>query len=337
MVRKGALFGMVVIGIVAAVAATLVAVLFQWLPDSASKEMDRLAAVYWFATIICIVIFGVVTGWLVYAVYAFRAKPGDDTDGPPVHGHSGLEVVWTAIPAVLVVAIGIWSAVAISRNANAGANPLHIKVYAQQFAWKFTYPDDGGFVSDELVMPVDRGVEFEMTSADVIHSFWIPEMGQKQDLLPGVNTKIVVTPTRTGSFALVCTELCGAGHATMRGPVRVVSKAEFASWTKEHAEGGGGGGAAPSGQAIFASNGCGGCHAFKPAGSDGAVGPALDALTEQAEAAGATPEDFVREAIVDPNKVLADGYQPDVMPGSFGETLKPEQIDALVKYLLGKE
>lgn len=327
---------MVAIGLVAGLITTLVAVLFEWLPKSASEEQDRIEFVYWFATIICIVIFAVVAGWLVYAVLAFRVRPGDDSDGPPTHGHSGLEVMWTAIPAVLVIAIGIVSAVVLSRNADAGPNPLHIKVYAQQFAWKFTYPDDGGFTTDELVMPVDQGIEFEMTSADVIHSFWIPEMGQKQDLLPGIDTKIVVTPTRMGRFTLVCTELCGAGHATMRGPVRVVSKAEFASWTQERSEAAAGGGSA-DGEALFASNGCGGCHVFGPAGTDGAIGPALDGLAERAEAAGETPEDFVTQAIAEPDAVLANGYQPGVMPGSFAKTLKPEEIDALVKYLLGKE
>ena len=185
---------MLAIGLVAGVVTTLVAVLIQWLPKSASEEMDRITFVFWFTTVICIVVFAIVAGWTVYAVYAFRVKPDDDTDGPPIHGHSGLEIAWTAIPAVLVIAIGIVTAVVLSRNADAGPNPLRVEVFAQQFAWKFAYPDDGGVKSSELVLPVDRGVEFVMTSADVIHSFWIPEMGQKMDLLPGVTTKIVDHP-----------------------------------------------------------------------------------------------------------------------------------------------
>ena len=332
---------MVGIGLVAGLITTLVAVGFEWLPKSASEQQDRIEFVYWFATIICIVIFSVVAGWLVYAIYAFRVKPGDDTDGPPIHGHSGLEVAWTAIPAVLVIAIGVVTAVVLSRNADAGPNPLHIKVFAQQFAWRFQYPDNGGFTSNELVMPLDRAIKFEMTSADVIHSFWIPEMGQKQDLLPGVQTSIVVTPTRLGSYTLVCTELCGAGHATMRGPARVVETAAYTEWAKKQHEassgGGGAGGAAPDGAKLFAANGCGGCHTFKPAGSDGQVGPDLDTLANAAKAAGASPEEFVKQSIADPNAYLAPGYQGGVMPGTFAKTLKPEEIDALVQYLLGKE
>jgi cytochrome c oxidase subunit 2 len=117
------------------------------------------------------------------------------------------------VPALLVIAIGVVSAVVLSQNANAGSNPLQVKVFAQQFAWRFEYPEQESLKSYELVLPVDRGIEFEMTASDVIHSFWIPEMGQKQDVLPGVETQIVVTPTREGHYTLVCTELCGLGHA----------------------------------------------------------------------------------------------------------------------------
>ena len=188
-------------------------------------------------------------------------------------------------------------------------------------------------------MPLDRTIKFEMTSADVIHSFWIPEMGQKQDLLPGVETSIVITPTRLGSYTLVCTELCGAGHATMRGPARVVDTADYTAWAQKQsqASGGGGSGATPDGAKLFAANGCGGCHTFKPAKSDGQIGPDLDGLAEAARAAGSTPEEFVKQSIADPNAYLAPGYQGGVMPGTFAKTLKPEEIDALVKYLLGKE
>jgi cytochrome c oxidase subunit II len=330
---------MLAIGLVAGVVTTLVAVLIQWLPTSASKEMDRITFVFWFTTVICIVVFSVVVAVIIYSVIAFRVKPDDDTDGPPIHGHSGLEVAWTAIPAILVIAIGVVTAVVLSRNADAGPNPLRVQVYAQQFAWKFVYPNDGGVKSKELVLPVDRGVKFELTSVDVIHSFWIPEMGQKMDALPGVTTEIVITPTRTGSFSLICTELCGVGHSTMRAPVRVLSKTDFASWLDDHRGAGGastGGGAeAADGKALFAANGCGGCHTFTPAGANGAIGPSLDEVGKRAEAAGAKPEDYVHQAIVEPNAVLADGYQPNVMPGTFAKTLSPAEIDALVSYLLG--
>ena len=233
MIRRAALVKMVVIFVVATIIASLVALLIPWLPDSASEEMDGIVFTYWFATVICIGIFALVAAVIVEAVLSFRVQPDDDTDGPPIHGHTGLEIAWTVVPAILVIAIGVVSAVVLSQNADAGSNALKVRVFAQQFAWQFRYDDD--VRSDELVLPLDRSVEFEFTSADVIHSFWIPEMGQKQDVVPGVTTEIVVTPTRTGRFTLICTELCGLGHSTMRAPVRVLEQGAFDQWLEQRA------------------------------------------------------------------------------------------------------
>jgi cytochrome c oxidase subunit 2 len=331
---------MVVIAALAALVATLVAVLIPWLPDSASEEMDRITFVFWFATIICIGIFSLVAAVIIEAVWAFRVQPDDDTDGPPIHGNTGLEVAWTVGPAVLVIAIGVVSAVVLSKNADAGRDPLRVQVFAQQFAWRFDY--DGGRVqSDELVLPVDRSVEFETESADVIHSIWIPEMGQKQDVVPGITTKIVITPTRTGQFTLICTELCGLGHSTMRAPVRVLEPRAFDAWlekqgAEEARSGAIGGNVQELGRTTFGSAGCGGCHTFAPAGTDAEVGPSLDNLTADAEDAGEPVRQYVRQSIVDPNAVVVQGYQSGVMPTTFGETLSSEELDALVAYLSGE-
>ena len=344
---------MVVIFVIATVITTLVAVLIPWLPESASEEMDGIVFTYWFATVICIGIFALVTAVIVEAVMSFRVQPDDDTDGPPIHGHTGLEIAWTVVPAILVIAIGVVSAVVLSQNADARDGSLKVRVFAQQFAWTFRYGDD--VRSDELVLPLDRSVEFEFTSADVIHSFWIPEMGQKQDVVPGISTDIVVTPTRTGRFTLVCTELCGLGHSTMRAPVRVLEQGAFDQWLEQRAaaaeeeagggstggegEAGGGeaGGAQELGRTTFAEAGCGGCHAFEPAGSDAEIGPALNALAATAEQAGVPVAEYVRQAIVEPEAVLAEGYQDGVMPKDYAESLTPEQLDALVAYLSGGE
>ena len=230
--RKG-IVQLVAIGVVIGVPVTLVAVLFQWLPTSASEEFDRIQDLYWFATVMSIVIFSLVAAVVVYSVWKWRVPADDDADGPPIHGHTGLEIVWTAVPAILVIALGIVSAVVLSENGQASARPLEVKVIGQQFAWKFEYGDYGDLKSGELVLPVDREARFTMTAVDVIHSFWVPNFGQKQDAVPGIETTILVTPTRTGEFAVICTELCGLGHATMRAKARVVTQAEFDKWVKE--------------------------------------------------------------------------------------------------------
>jgi cytochrome c oxidase subunit II len=231
-VRKG-IFQLAGIAIVFAVIVTLVAVLFQWLPTSDSEQFDRIQDIYWFATIISIVIFSIVAAVVVFSVWKWRVPPDDDAEGPPIHGHTGLEIAWTAVPAILVIALGIVSAVVLSENGKATDNPLHVNAIGQQFTWKFQYPDSGNVQTGELVLPVGRAAKFTLTSVDVIHSFWVPEFGQKQDAVPGIQTTIVVTPKHTGEFAVICTELCGLGHATMRAKARVVSEADFAKWIKE--------------------------------------------------------------------------------------------------------
>jgi cytochrome c oxidase subunit 2 len=202
-------------------------------------------------------------------------------------------------------------------------------------------------------------VKFDMTSADVIHSFWIPQMGQKQDVVPGIQTEIVVTPTRTGTYTLICTELCGLGHATMRAPVRVLEAGAFSAWlAKQKAGAGSAGGAAGGattggsttggsttsggaadelGAKTFASAGCGACHEFKKAGTDAQVGPSLDDLTAAAQKAGESVPHYVRQSIEDPNAVVVAGYQPGVMPQNFKDSLSSEEIDALVSYVGGEE
>jgi cytochrome c oxidase subunit II len=231
-VRKG-IVQLVAIGVVIGVAVALVAVLFQWLPESASEEFDRIQDIYWFATWMSVVIFAIVGAVVLYSVWKWRVPPDDDAEGPPIHGHTGLEIAWTAVPAILVIALGIVSAVVMSKNGDTKDGALQVRAVGQQFAWKFEYPDHGDFATGELVLPVGQQAHFTMEALDVIHSFWVPNLGQKMDAVPGIETTINVTPTRTGEFAVVCTELCGLGHATMRARARVVTQAEFDEWIEE--------------------------------------------------------------------------------------------------------
>ena len=327
--RRGSIVRITIYGVLAGILASVVAVVVPWLPTSASEEMDRIEFVFWFTTVICVGVFAIVAAVIVYSVLKFRVAPEDESDGPPIHGHTGLEIVWTAIPAVLVTAISIVSAIVLAKNDDAGPNPLRIAVTAQQFAWKFEYPGESPVTSGRLVLPVGQAVKLTLHSLDVIHSFWVPEFGQKSDAVPGIETTLVITPTRKGEFSLVCTELCGLGHATMRAAVRVVDRAEYDEFLAGEARGGGGADA-DSGEAIFTAAGCGGCHAFEPAGSDAEVGPALDEI----DPGGAPLEEFMLESIVDPEAVIAEGYQGGVMPNTYGSSLTGEQLDTLVQYLV---
>jgi cytochrome c oxidase subunit II len=225
---------LVVVGAVVAAGTAAVAVLVPWLPEQASVQRERMDPLFWLVTWISVAIFALVAAVIVYAAVRFRARPDDDSDGVPIHGHTGLEVVWTAIPALLVLVIAVFSSVVLYRNERVSDDALNVRVTTQQFAWTFEYPD--GTASGRLGLPVGRDVVLELRSRDVIHSFWVPEFGQKQDAVPGIRTRLVITPTRVGTFPVICAELCGLGHALMRSFAIVMEPDEFEAWLEEQAE-----------------------------------------------------------------------------------------------------
>jgi cytochrome c oxidase subunit 2 len=240
-VRRGSLVRVVAIGVVVGIAATFVAILVPWLPERASEEGKRIDFVFWFTTGICIVIFAVVAAISVYSVFKFRVRPDDDSDGPPIHGHTGLEIAWTAIPAALVTAIAVVSAVALAQNANLPKDKLVVDVTARQFAWSFKYPQYGNIESGTLRLQNHRGTQLRLRALDVIHSFFVPEFRQKQDAVPGQVTRLPITPTKTGDYPLLCTELCGLGHALMRTRAIVMNPDDFEQWARSQQQSAGSG------------------------------------------------------------------------------------------------
>jgi cytochrome c oxidase subunit 2 len=283
--------------------------------------------------VICVAIFAIVAAVIVYSLLKFRVRPDDDSDGEPIHGHTGLEIAWTAVPTVLVIAIAIVSAIVLAKNGHAGSNPFRVNVTGQQFAWSFSYPTKGSITSGTLRLPVDRTVKLYLKSkeTDVIHSFWVPEFGQKQDLLPGQTTTLVITPDRIGTYPVICTELCGLGHSVMRTKAIVMSKQAFDAWVQQQGKAAKAGGSR-GGKAAFVANGCGSCHTFRPAGTNGKIGPDLDKLPQYAMQAGKPLDQFVHESIVDPKAYVQPGYQP-VMPNF--SSLPKNEVDALVQFLVG--
>jgi cytochrome c oxidase subunit II len=271
----------------------------------------------------------------IYSVVRFRAKPGDMRDGAPIHGNTRLEVIWVTIPFLMVTALAIYGWIVLDDLEAKQPNTLIANVTGQQFTWSFDYPSEK-VKSNTLVLPKDRPVEFRIHTKDVLHSFWVPEFRLKSDAVPGLTTKIRLTPNRIGRYQVVCAELCGIGHSTMRQNVRVVATAAFDSWVDDQkqeaappageAEGGGGGGGG-DGAAVFAANGCASCHTLKPANATGTVGPDLDEIKTPTAA-------FIRQSIVNPNKEVEEGFSPGIMPQDFGDKLSPDELDALVEYLL---
>jgi cytochrome c oxidase subunit 2 len=333
-VRQGALLRLILVALVFGAAAFCVAYFIDWFPTSASEERGRIDFVIWFTTAICIAIFALVASVIVYSVLNFRARPDDDSDGPPIHGHTGLEMVWTAIPAILVLAIAIVSGVALAKNDELPKGDyLRVQVTGVQFAWSFKYLKGNTVTTGVLRLPRGRSTVLEITSKDVIHSFWVPEFGQKLDALPGDPNNLKITPNKVGTYPVICTELCGLGHAVMRSEAIVMEPAAFDKWLDEQTKKMETGGPA-AGKAVFTNNGCNACHTLRAAGASGKIGPDLDKLPQQAARAGKPLEEFVHESIVEPDKYIEAGYPKSVMPQDYEKSIPQKQLDDLVAFLV---
>ena len=250
--RRGAIVRLITIALLAAAITTAIALFLPWLPENQSKEGEWIDLVFWLTVGICIAVFAVVAAITVYSVAKFRVRPDDDSDGPPVHGHTGLEIAWTAIPTVLVTVIASVSAVALAENGKLKDDRLVVEVTARQFAWTFAYPPDDAAskpkdeqlcklppeqpncpFSGTLRLPAGRQVELRLRALDVIHSFWVPEFRQKQDAVPGIVTRVGITPTKPGEQTVVCAELCGNGHTKMSATLVAESQEDYDKWVAE--------------------------------------------------------------------------------------------------------
>ena len=213
---------------------------------------------------------------VLFSVVNFRMRPGEEQlDGPPIHGNTRLEVIWTAIPAIMLVVLCSYSWVVLNDIEEAQANEMRVNVTGQQFAWTFEYPQSDGkpIKSKQLYLPKDRPVRFYVKALDVIHDFWVPAFRMKVDAVPGIETKYRVTPNRLGTYPVVCAELCGLGHSVMRATTRVVEPADFDKWLAEQkapAQAAAGGGPSTRKKLFAEGNGsataCGACHTLADAG-----------------------------------------------------------------------
>jgi cytochrome c oxidase subunit 2 len=177
-------------------------------------------------------LFALVSVFMVYSFVLFRRGKRQD-EGEHFEGNTTLEVLWTAIPLVLVVVFAFIGVRTLSDVTTTQPDALKIGVTGQQWSWVFDYPN--GTTNAELVVPVNQPLELEMTAADVIHSFWVKEWRLKQDLVPGMFTHIYYTPDTTGEFTLACNQACGLSHTTMYANVRVVTPEEYTAWVEEQA------------------------------------------------------------------------------------------------------
>jgi cytochrome c oxidase subunit 2 len=231
--------------IVAAFVATGIGIVLSyvihWFPVQASTQAHETDTLYHVLVIASVPIFVLVVTVILFSVWHFRMKPGQELeDGPPIHGNTRLEVIWTAIPAAILLGLVSYSFVVLHNNEKKPATAeMVIEVTGQQFAWTYEYPASvtGGapLKSTHLYVPKDESVYFKIRSVDVIHAFWIPAFRLQIDAVPGITTSYRATPDRLGTYPVVCNLLCGVGHSLMRSRIHVVTPDGFQTWLKSQA------------------------------------------------------------------------------------------------------
>src|SRR3954465_1238305 len=257
---------MAIVGVVASVLGIAAGLAINWFPPAASTQADEIDTLWAVLLIASVPVFVLVTTVIGFSVLNFRMRPGEEgLDGPPIHGSTRLEVIWTAVPAILIVGLVVYAYVVLrdiekAPALAAGQKERVVQVFGEQFAWTFQYNEGGRkFSSAQLYLPADESVKFDVQSKDVIHDFWVPDFRMKIDAVPGITTSYRVTPkpSAIGDHEIVCAELCGLGHAFMRQTAHVMTKPQFAAWVRKQTQpqGGGGGGAgqaaAPDAKTLF--------------------------------------------------------------------------------------
>jgi cytochrome c oxidase subunit II len=337
----------IVFGIVGAVLGCILGLgmaAMHVMPTAASVQAQNTDWLFNIMLVITGAIFGLVTMVLVVSVFKFRERRGETRTARPTHGHTQLEIVWTAIPLVIVSVIAglAWSTLNANDNAS-GA--WHIDVIGQQWDWNYAYPQAGLQHTHQLVVPVNQKIQFAIASRDVIHGWWVPSWRVSMNATPGQTNLLVVTPTKIGSFKVVCNFICGTGHPIMGTNVQgsaiarilVVSRADYNTWLAKQLVAQKQAAANPTTHAvaIFNQYGCSSCHAWTPAGAAGHIGPNLDNVAADAAKAGrGSVATYIHESIVNPSAYTVPGY-PNVMPPGFGTHIPPADLTTLVNALAG--
>lgn len=328
----------------------------------AAKPDDLFMLVFWIA----VVVFVLVQGLIIYTAVRYRGKAGDDSLPVQTHGNTRLEIFWTVVPALILAGIAVPTVQQVFDLAEAPEGAVEIEVIGHRWWWEYRYPGSGVVTANELVMPVDTPVRLSMTAEDpaadsgVIHSYWIPALAGKQDVIPGRVVNLNLQADEPGRYLGQCAEYCGLSHANMRNRAVVLEQDEFDQWLADQQQPAvepEPGTLAAQGQEIV-QNSCVACHNIRAEAATGETaaslmtGPDLTHLMSRKEFAGAIFDLYQREDPDDPNSAFTDEPNVDQLrawvqnapsqkamrPGegysmpSFAN-LSDEQIDAIVAYL----
>ena len=300
---------------------------FPFQPEQASTIARSVDYLYWFITAVTVFFSAVIFATIFYFMIKYRRRSPDERP-KAIEGSIPLEILWTAIPTLIVAVIFVWSASLYVRNAEPPKGAMEVFVTGKQWMWKIEH-SGGQREINELHVPLGRPVKLTMTSEDVIHDFYVPAFRVKKDVLPGRYTSLWFEPTKLGTFHLFCAQYCGAFHAGMIGSVIVLEPDEYERWLA-----GGVQGESPevAGEKLFLQQGCSTCHLADGTGPGpsllGVYGHPVKLTTGETVQAD---DAYIRESILAPRAKIVLGYVP-IMP-TFQGQLTEEQIANLIAYI----
>jgi cytochrome c oxidase subunit 2 len=300
-----------------------------WMPSQLSEHASRVDWIFYYVYYISLFFFLLIVGLMVLFVMRYRRRSaGQEALAAPSHNTS-LEVLWTVVPVILVATMFFFGFQGYMDLTQAPLNAYNIDVNGQKWKWQFTYPT--GYVDEDLHVPVDRPIQLTMTSSDVIHSLFIPDLRIKRDVVPGRYTKIWFTTKVPGDYPLLCAQYCGTGHSVMGARLIVHPRGEFEQWLTNASNFLATLPPAEAGQRLYQLRGCKQCHSLDGAAG---IGPTFKNLfgheaTLRSGGTVAADENYIRESILEPQAKIVAGFDP-VMPRV---RLSDAEIDALIVFL----
>ena len=313
-----------------------------WPNDPLGPSARASADVYWIMFVFAIIVLIIVDGGLLFAGMRFRERPGHVAK--QFHGNNFLELMWTVVPTIMVIGFSVLSFQKLELINDTSTNAaMTLDVEGQQWTWLFHYPKDDRFklldgsylvTGEELHIPVNTKVRINLSSKDVIHSFWIPNLGGKRDAVPGRHTETWIEADKPGTYKGQCYEFCGTGHADMLITLVVEPQSDYDAWAKKAVADANRllDPATKQGRETFLSLACTGCHTVQGTAANGKVGPELTHIASQTTPIAGVPglavnEDNLTRWIKNP---------PAVKPGTVMPNLglSDQQIHDIVQWLL---
>jgi len=301
------------------------------LPPQKSTIASDVDALLNFINIVsAVILIGIVIA-IVYFVIKYKRKSDNDITSLVDHNNT-LEITWSAIPLVLIIIVFIWGFRDFMRMRTAPGDAYEIHVTGKSWLWEYTYVNGGKNLND-LYVPAGRPIKLVMSSADVLHSFYVPDYRIKQDVVPGRYTTVWFEVKEPGQSQIFCTEYCGRSHSDMLGKVIALEQSEFDQWLKSS-------GGKPEdmslaewGEVLYTKSGCQACHSL-----DGSkiIGPSFKGSWGQNRAftdgsTGVVDENYIRNSIINPSGKIVSGYDP-VMP-SYDGTFSDEDLSAIIEFI----